>query len=745
MDLAHIVSTIDGVKNIPVEKAENGGVHFGFKAEPGLYQFSNIVDAKDYNWDSLYFNLDKYNNTGQLTGPWFITLEKASPLVPAWWVYLDGKKLGIWMSQRMSIKDIENKRFRANMAFYVDKPGEHTLTLVPYKDDYKINWMTARLERDPDDKLIDLPKMRKVKDSVLFADWSNGAFWEKQNELLGSTHSIYKEPLERSFTYFSDVKDDWHLYNHIIALIVAEKLGGRAGSIEKAVGIIDKYIEKPAWNGLNEDGYNYNGDKTAGIIFRALAQAYHILGDELGADRKQKLRDKLAYQGNQFFTMSLIGRDGWGGSVIQDHGWRAMFAFGAGTLYLIDDVPDAKLWARYIIPRLDRCVDAIPRDGTISPASYMTPCLYLHELMHYREALLALTGRDIFDEGPFAKIPDCIRQLMRKDDAVLHAGPHAMRTWNGGEMFLNRIAQKYNDRTAAWIHERFVKIPEPKCTHNDYADGHFNGILWGFFTYDPSIKPQAPEYRPRHLAYFDDTGLVHYRNGDTGMTFSLLCGAWPSAHSYRKVNCASDRLKLAPIDGHFLVYIEDKPLLIQSEGAYQPHTYMGNCMLVDGRGQYGSIGYPCSISNWDYLGEQIEKVHWDDKTGEGFVRLNLKPSYPKDMGMTLYYRDFIITSGKKLICRDQVVFDEPHTLSWLFQAQRSVGISVDENLQTTIGSGPRLFIDPQSPQVSLTAKIEETPVVYAYYSHSDWDPYDHVEYKTAKPIANITVDFEITW
>ena len=431
--------------------------------------------------------------------------------------------------------------------------------------------------------------------------------------------------------------------------------------------------------------------------------------------------------------------------MVQDHGWRAMFAFGAGSLYLIDEIPDAKLWVRYIIPRLTRCVDAMPRDGSISGASYMSPCLYLHELMHYREALLALTGTDILDEEPFGKLTGGIIQLMRKDDHVIHAGFHAMKSWNGGEMFFNRMAQKYDDRRAAWLHDRLASIPDPNCKHFDYADGHYNGILWGFFTHDPSIKPRKPEYKEQLFKHFEDSGLVYYRNDKTDVTFSVMCGPWPAWSSYRKVHTNSDRLKLAPVDGHFIMYLGTSPMLVQADSGYHPRTYLGNCLVVDGKGQYGEIGYPCSIPGWLYRGEQIESVMWDEATGTGLVRLNLKPSYPEEMGMALYYRDFIIAPEKKIICRDHVVFDEPHSLSWYFQSRRSIGIKQVDGLKYRVGDKPRLNITPISPSVELTVKIDETPVIWSYHSLSDWDPYDHVEYKTKEKVSAITIDFLITW
>ncbi len=60
---------IDGIQELCWSKCEEGGWQLSFPADQGLYQLSIIADARDFNWDKLYLNLNQYGNKGQKTGP----------------------------------------------------------------------------------------------------------------------------------------------------------------------------------------------------------------------------------------------------------------------------------------------------------------------------------------------------------------------------------------------------------------------------------------------------------------------------------------------------------------------------------------------------------------------------------------------------------------------------------------------------------------------------------------------------
>ena len=98
-----------------------------------------------------------------------------------------------------------------------------------------------------------------------------------------------------------------------------------------------------------------------------------MLGEKLDEVRRRKLIDRLNIQGTLFLDLALLQRDYWGGSLLQDHGHHSGWIFGTAALNLLHYIPDARKWLSWVIPRILRTVEAMPRDGVIPPTSYSAP------------------------------------------------------------------------------------------------------------------------------------------------------------------------------------------------------------------------------------------------------------------------------------------------------------------------------------------------------------------------------------
>lgn len=750
----NVISTVNEIKTLPIKWNSDGTSKFSFKAHTGLYQFSLIMDASQFNWEELYFTIDKFGNKGQRTGPWDFSLEGFKPLVPSYWVKLDGKKLGLWYSQRVSLDDLDAKRFRANMAFYIECDGEHDLEFIPFRE-FDVQWISARLEVDPEDSITSLDDV--VSKELPVARWNESEFWQQQKQLLKTTHAIYKESIDKAIdwtmnlgqTETDEAKKDfkwicagYYDYNHehIALLVAAHHLNNCTGALEKALEIIDETIAKPWWGASDENGYGWNGDFHAGSTLRALSMAYRMLYDQLGDQRRERLIKKLTLQANHFFQLALLNRDYWGGSLIQDHGWRAMFSFGTTALHLLEVIPEAKLWCSYIIPRLKRSLEMIPRDGSIPASSYYSPYLYLHELTHYRNALLTLSGLDILDESPLEKVVDYLVSVWSEFDGNICIGHTGFNF--GAESFLNIIAEKYQDQTASWMHKEMIEQPPVDFPHPDLERGYYLSKLWGFFSYDNTVQPQQPSIQKTDLVYIEDSGTVYYKNNEHDIALTLECGPWPGYRAYQKATCSCDRMSRAPISGHFALFVKGLPLLATPDTGYRLNTFLGNCLLVDDKGQYGDIGYPMSIPSYRHQGERIETVKWDKQTGRGFIRLDLQPAYPSNLEMIQYNRDIIIASDKQIICRDHVQFNKKHNLSWLFHASEEFGVAIEQDLRVRFGKSPSILLNTKTIDVDLTATIHETDIVWAYNkSENNIIPFHHVRYDSTEAIKNVTIDF----
>lgn len=759
-----ITNTIGDLATIVPERVDDR-FRFEFQAAGGLYQFSVLMDARGFDWEQLYETLNKYNNVNQRTGPWDFSINHgAIPLVPAYWVTVNGERLGLWFFERVSLEDVERRRFRGKFAFYAE--GTTTVELEPFDVQGKIlksiederyekqssvqslvepqpapqynrsglQWVSARLEVDPEDRLEELPAGIREGSQSPVARWGEASYWAGLREALAGTHALYTEPLTRVADW---VTDQGLAGENLLLLVAAWRLFDRPEALERALETVDHVIAQPAWGNPNPAGYSHNGDMGAMNGLRTLAWAYHLLGAELGAERRERLLEKLRRHGEIFFHLALLNRDYWGGSIVQDHGWKSLFGFGVVALTMLGVLPEATRWAQFALPRLLRSLAAMPRDGVVPPSSHQHLYLYLDEVSQYRDCLLAQIGEDIYDQPQFREIINyLVTTLDEERGNVLTTGGDCLR-FIGGSMFLNQIASKYRDGRAAWLQERLQQVQNDNFYHGTQVYGYYLGAVYGLLSYDPTVAPARPEARPA-LTYFADSGLVHYSDEKRGLTLSVHCGPFSGWNSYLSSLCSCDRLGVIPAEGHFTLYLGGVPLLCTPDGGYSLKSALRSCLLIDGQGQYGDIGYPMSIPSKLHRGEQVQFVDWDERAQTGLIRLFLTPAYPEGLGVAHYTRDFLLSPGRVTV-RDTVVLDEPRRLSWLFQGKRSRGVAVD-GVCGVFGEGPRVRITPVG-EAAMQAAVCPTEVVWSYASGNNFEPFDHVRYDLLEPARSVVVDF----
>lgn len=729
---------------IPINQSDPGA-SLRFSAPAGLYQFSVIADARDFDWDELYIELNAYHNTGQRTGPWdFNPVENNYPLVPSYWVFLDGEKIGLWYFQRVSLEDLAAKRFRGRMAFWLcegDANTEHELRFIPYRP-IKLSWISARLETDPEDTL--LPPIKSTFNSPpQIHQWSDDEFWNAKRRQLETTHAMYQKPLQHAFDaaiqqekvlpgapmLSAKAPNEWNI------LIAAHRLGKRKGALEELLRAVDESLNLPHWGNPREDGYGHDGDMYPAFTMRALAWAYHGLGSELGEERRAKMRAKMSLQGERFINLALLNRDYWGGSLLQDHGWRSLHTFCFAALALLNVIPEAEQWLRYLLPRVRRAEAAIPRDGVVPQTSHHSLILYLDDITDLREILLAWNGEDIYDANPFHAIVEFISAIWTNDSPLKLIG---------GNGFFNQIASKYHDETAAWISQRLLQVPEKDWTHFSQRQGYYADVVRGFLTYDPAISAmQPPPSAP--LQFFPDSGRVYFEDLENDITIQINCAPYAGHHAYRHATGPCDRMGDAPGLGHFTLRRGETDLLATPDGGYSLQSVIRSCLLIDGKGQFGDIGYPMSIPSKIDRGEEMEYARWDEKTQTGAVRLHLTPAYPDEAELAYYTREFLISSHQAIV-RDHVILNEPKLLSWLFQGKRETGVELKSTFTAQFGSQENgVTLESQPLSFELNAAIYPTPVVWSYSSASGFKPFDHVRFDSIEPMKCATVDFVIRW
>ncbi len=746
-----------GVERLPVENGPDAAKILRFRAPPGLYQLSALADGAQFNWDSLYFDLHWYGNTGQRTGPWDFDLKNGNvPLVPTYRVTLDGHYIGLWFFQRISLQDLEARCFRGRMAVRLLQDGAHELKLVPYDRSADLPWIQATLEPDPEDRLQPIPPSFHQKPAPL-APWSQPAFWQGQRRRLEGAASIYYRPLQQLFDWVHSLPvtpPDAHEESkklssqrvgslggeHVVMLAASQWLDDRPDGVAKALLALETALAAPAYGNPNPDGYSHNGDMNAARAIEGLVEGYHALLPHLSDDQHSRLLEKVRRHGNLFMELLLLNRDYWGGSVRQDHGWKSVFCFTHAALNLWGVIDEAKGWIEYLLPRMERALAAMPRDGVIPTSSYGVPELYLLDVTACRDALLALGGDDLFDRPQFQPISAYLESIFRPADATLLTdhGPARMLS---GHHYFNRMAQDHGDGAADRLRRRLMEVAAENFTHPSQRIASFRSIFGGFLSYDPAAAAEPPPETPApgsKTFFYPDSGVVVHRDVDADWMLRVHCGP-PDGHTaYRNAPGPCDRLAGVPGAGHFILRVHDELPLSTPTTGYRMHSFLRSILLIDDQGQIGDIGYPMSLPAWQWPGEEVESVRTDGKTS--IVRLNLQPAYPESLGVLRYIRELHLGPAG-LLCRDLIALRQPRALAWLFHSR--LPIELGEGGQCRIGAGAsQATITPRPSGGPLRASVHQTGVVWSY-SSVDQRPFHHVRYDTAQPQRDMIVDFII--
>lgn len=733
--------------------AADGSLELAFTAGPGLYQFSVTGDARDFDWETMYVDLHQWGNHGERTGPWdFNPNQNNVPVVPSYWVELDGRRIGLWFFQRISAEDIAARRVRGNTVVHLPEHGRHVLRFTPYSVPMQaVRWEAPVIEPDPLDALpapgFDLAGWPERSP---FGRLAQTAWWDELRRRLDGDLAPYRPAVDRACEWIAarlsgaaverlpGTPDDPTRFHadDILPLLFAYRLRGNAAARDGILRFTEQALALGHWGNQREDGYGCDGDIGASLTLRAMALVLHALRDELAPDLRQRMLARLELQGRRFFELSLLHRDYWGGSLIQDHGRLSLPSYAAGVLHLLGLVPEAERWAGYAIHRVQRALDAMPRDGVIPPSSYARLFLYLDPMIVYRDTLLALTGEDLVRQPPFAEIPGYLAAIARPAEHRMVVPLWGEMQLLGGSAGLNRIAAVNRDGLATALCLQTLACPAKGFYHEAERIAYIGSALIALLAPAP-MPPPVGLPPPQPLRWWRDSGVAQYRDPEADVTLTLSCGPWCGFHAYRASACSCDRLDSLGGAGHFIINDGAANAVVSPDGAYSITSRLRNVLLIDGRGRHGDLDYPMSIPGFRHRGEQIEGAEWDAAQGAGLIRLDLGPAYPAEAGVIDYRRDFLVRRGGVITVRDRVVLDRPRDLAWLFHAAGAESI-------TGLGGGrwrfgARLALSGALDGGQLASEVHDTPTVKGYSSPRI--PYRHVRFAPGRPLAVAQAEF----
>jgi len=205
-------------------------------------------------------------------------LDENKPLVPSYWVTLNGERVGLWFFSAFRLRILNESDFGGNLLLKSKKPGRHfsVRSLPEHVSFLDLSY----LEPDPEDHLeIPSSSLKEFTGACPGSLWRDEGYWKQEVARLATTSAMYAAPLKRSF--------DWSWQGSLWSLTTCLYLWRRgnwrgAGTAwEKALRAIDDAIALPHWGNPREDGYAHNGDMGAANAMRTLAWAFHALHSEL--------------------------------------------------------------------------------------------------------------------------------------------------------------------------------------------------------------------------------------------------------------------------------------------------------------------------------------------------------------------------------------------------------------------------------------------------------------------------------
>ena len=753
-----LISTVRGPEQVPLESTEGGGFAFSLHLDPGLYRLSALADASGFDWDSLYYPLYLFGNTGQVTGPWdFDVRDRNRPLLPSYWVSRDGRRIGLWYLARPSVSDVQNRRLCGRTCFLIEEPGEHRFRFEPYRE-FRGDFPHMVFEREPDDLIIPVDLRGR---EPLEANWAwtyrHDEGWDGMRRALAAADSGYAALLDRIVA--------WAIGNGegsvaqvpvptvgLVPLAAGFRLRGGGKLLGSALACIEAQLSRPAWGNPREDGYGHEGDMGAAFVLRDLALAYNWLYEHLGGLR-ERLRDALRLHGDRFLHNAFLQKDYWGGSVLQDHGFQSIPAFGSAAFAMLGHLPEAEKWLAFAVQRVLQSVEALPLDGVIPLSSYERLAIYTDNLTLFREGMRHATGKDILDRPTFSRTVDFLERALDPETRRVFGTSLGNQgvPFAGGAMFLNCMASKFRDGRPAAM-SALLREPLPDSVPDDGSQwaAHYSDVL-GLLSYDPEVPPAPLGGRKEGLVWYEDSGVVLYHDRGSDLTLHARCGAHVNYAGYRRVTGPCDRIAIGPLAGHFALIIGGKVMLLLPERGYRTATNQGNCMLIDDKGQYGDIGYTMSLPQWTHRGEQIDVVRWDEVTGTGWARLNLAPAYPREAEVLSYTRDFLFFRGqRRMVCRDAVVLAAPKKLTWNFHTYRYRNIErIGKGTYEMRDGDTVLRVQARGIPLPEEGGVEDTEVVWGYKSEIEHEEgsaaFHHVSFHSPGAVPQAVTDFEFTW
>ncbi|HEY6740684.1 MAG TPA: DUF4962 domain-containing protein [Actinopolymorphaceae bacterium] len=456
-------------------------------------------------------------------------------------------------------------------------------------------------------------------------------------------------------------------------LALAYRLTERSGYLEEAYRWIGTVIGYPHWGKAKMPDH----DLDAGWLLHGLSLAYAWLGDDLGSERRTRLRDKLTLQGERLydFAVETEGR-WWSSSFWQNHNWICYA--GLATAGYVLERPE---WTERAKANFAQVIDLLPADGSDSEGvvywRYGVPWLAI-----YLDLLQEAEGIDWWDRCRFLartfhwRLHQCAPGFA---ESVDHGDCHDRRSGHSLPLYY-KLASRYRLGTAQWLADL---VAERLFWREAYESGVKPGVMPEAFLellwYDPTVRPVSPSDPVDGVptaGYFEDLGQVCVRTSwepdATFLSFKASPGgghhAWTTSRRLRD-ELGWETLNAGhhhPDSGSFVLAAHGGFLAVDDGYCNAKSTAHHNTILVDGKGYAGDGSY--------HVYKNVPDTHVarlrDVEIHEGWASAisECAAMYEPSLGVRRADRSLVMTPSGRLVLLDLLAADEPREWTYLLHS-----------------------------------------------------------------------------
>ncbi len=459
----------------------------------------------------------------------------------------------------------------------------------------------------------------------------------------------------------------------VLNLALAFLLTGDQAHLDTARRWLDVAIAYPHWGKERMPDH----DLDAAWLLFGMGLGYDWLKDHLPPAERDRLRQKLAWQGDLLYQFALETEGRWWSSAYwQNHNWICYGGLATAGYALQAEMPAAAKWTARARDNFVQALAYMPEDGS----NYEGPVYWRYAVIWfliYADLLQQETGEDLHDSA-FLKNTFYFRLYL--------SGPNLVDTANFGDCHdrrsahtaavYARLAGLYNIGASQWLYQHFYATGE---WEREGAEGLVKPGLWAesgleFLWYQPTVEARPLENLPLSRV-FPDLGLLAMRSAwaEDALMLAFKCGApnglkaWHSGHSlntrdgWQTLSVGHDH----PDANSFILIKGDDYLAVDDGYAKEKRTRNHSTLLVDGRGQYAEGAYN-AFRNLDATwGARLEASA--AFANVVYARGEAARAYPQDLQLRQFTREMLFLAGDAVILRDTIAADLPHRYDWLWQ------------------------------------------------------------------------------